>query len=730
MVGPNEKTRSNWRCQACLDANEECELGRTSNKPYAANLSNLSNGAARNHHQQLPAGRRSSQASGSFQQQSQSIEVDPHSHSFGLQDQVGSPREPSCSYEPGGDEPKEGSEMLLVRLADTEELEENQMITNGPDRIPNKVPNRVVYFGSDSIWLWAIRKARRNIPQQAISPRSISTQSPASNVHYEIPDTVDRQPYDVPADDFDWKQEEMNLLQKKGAFSLPPLHVQKALLDAYFRWVFPMQQLLDREQFLRDFEAGRASVLLLQALFFVGTTCCDDDIIREHWGTRRSAQVTLYRRVKALYDADYEQNQITVIQVLFSMTSWWGSPTDEKDFSHWLAAAVRLAQVNGMHRSTKHSHLSAKYRKLWKRIWWTLYVRDHFDAASLGRPMLIHDDDCDLELLDISDFMDESEDVREDHDTSSLLGAWHSVEMAKLAVLLGRIIRATQQDKNTHVFRKDMDAELSAWEKRLPERLRYDEHETDPRAKLFAAMLSLGFHWCKILLHRQIFLDTVPEHELSVAPVSANAVTRVVEDLLAEGVLHHASVYLIAILFACVTIHIIRLRQSEGSRRRVLQHKAQLCALGLAEFKDSWPFVGWMYRLFRNVLERLRVEDSPYEHHDPNFEQRPSIRRPPESDLSSLPANGTAAAESESTAIPMSFGGLDARSTGYQPAAAPPAHTTSGMASFDNFMDPFMSLDPTDWLNLHGETFGSLRAEDMTLPFPMNLLFDQNSSGS
>lgn len=63
-----------------------------------------------------------------------------------------------------------------------------------------------------------------------------------------------------------------------------------------------------------------------------------------------------------------------------------------------------------------------------------MQVRDHFDAASLGRPMLIHDDDCDVEPLDISDFRDETDDVREDHDTS-LLGAWHSVEMAKLAVL-------------------------------------------------------------------------------------------------------------------------------------------------------------------------------------------------------------------------------------------------------------------------------------------------------
>lgn len=169
----------------------------------------------------------------------------------------------------------------------------------------------------------------------------------------------------------------------------------------------------------------------------------------------------------------------------------------------------------------------------------------------------------------------------------------------------------------------------------------------------------------------------------------------------------------------------MRLRQSEGSRRRVLQHKAQLCVLGLAEFKDSWPFVGWMYRLFRNVLERLRVEDSPYEHHAVNFEQRPGIRRPAESDLSSLHADGTAAPQRESTTIPMSLGGVDASSTGYQPAAAPAAHTTSVVAFSDNFMEPFMSHDPIEWPDLHGEPFGSLQAEDMTLPFPMNLLFDQ-----
>lgn len=60
---------------------------------------------------------------------------------------------------------------------------------------------------------------------------------------------------------------------------------------------------------------------------------------------------------------------------------------------------------------------------------------------------------------------------------------------------VGRIIRATQQDKNTDVFRNDMDAELSTWQHGLPQRLRYNEHETDPRVKIFAAMLSLGFQY-------------------------------------------------------------------------------------------------------------------------------------------------------------------------------------------------------------------------------------------
>ena len=63
-----------------------------------------------------------------------------------------------------------------------------------------------------------------------------------------------------------------------------------------------------------------------------------------------------------------------------------------------------------------------------------MQARDRCDAASLGRPRLIHDDDCDVELLEPTDFEDKS------YHTTTYTGSvpfavGHSIEMAHLAVL-------------------------------------------------------------------------------------------------------------------------------------------------------------------------------------------------------------------------------------------------------------------------------------------------------
>ncbi|ETI19939.1 hypothetical protein G647_08954 [Cladophialophora carrionii CBS 160.54] len=600
----------------------------------------------------------------------------------------------------------EGSEMLLVRLTDIRDNDQVEPRT--------KVTNKVVYFGDESIWFYSLREARNSKSRCSVSPQSFSAQSVDRNIHYKVPQTLDDQPRDVPEDDAGLKQEEIHLLQHKGAFSLPPLGIQRGLLDAYFSWLHPLQPIIDKQQFLCVFNSGQAPIILLQALLFAGTTCCDESVILKYWPSRRSAQAALYKRTKALYDADQEQNRVTIVQVLFLMCFWWGSPTDNKDFSHWLAASIHLAQVMGMHRSTKHSQLSIKDRKLWKRIWWTLYVRDHFDAASVGRPMMIDDDDCDVEPLRETDF-------EHGEDEKPPLGAGHCIEMTKLAALSMRstlLPKANWADLNNLADSwKTIDNDLSGWEKQLPEQFRYHEGERSPQLKLFASMLTLGLHFCRIILHRKIFLDSKPKADsISMAPASANAVTRVVEELVTEGLLPRTQVHLIAVIFASFTIHVISMEQSLGARRRVLQHRAELCLLGLGEFRDYWPFVDWMYRLFSNLLPRLGLEDGSSEASD-NRELWNNQPRPENMILQDDLMDSTPEVPHDNQpTISLPMFDQNANSTAdVQPEFGARQQFMSGMFTSENFLDPFMPLDNLEWYDSNTASLAYLGGSGNTM---------------
>lgn len=46
------------------------------------------------------------------------------------------------------------------------------------------------------------------------------------------------------------------------------------------------------------------------------------------------------------------------------------------------------------------------YQKIWRRIWWTLYIEDMHYAAAYGRLPHIHPDFCDIQPLSEDDFQD------------------------------------------------------------------------------------------------------------------------------------------------------------------------------------------------------------------------------------------------------------------------------------------------------------------------------------
>lgn len=60
--------------------------------------------------------------------------------------------------------------------------------------------------------------------------------------------------------------------------------------------------------------------------------------------------------------------------------------------------------------SVENSQLSRQDKRLWKRIWWTLFTRDRSVAVALGRPVGINIDDSDVEMVSEDDFIEDEPD--------------------------------------------------------------------------------------------------------------------------------------------------------------------------------------------------------------------------------------------------------------------------------------------------------------------------------
>ena len=61
----------------------------------------------------------------------------------------------------------------------------------------------------------------------------------------------------------------------------------------------------------------------------------------------------------------------------------------------WIGAAVRLAQELGLHLESASASSDSESRK---RVWWAVYTWDRLLALETGKPALINDDDCEVDL--------------------------------------------------------------------------------------------------------------------------------------------------------------------------------------------------------------------------------------------------------------------------------------------------------------------------------------------
>lgn len=323
---------------------------------------------------------------------------------------------------------------------------------------------------------------------------------------------------------------------------------------------------------------------------------------------------------KLLYDFDYEIDRITLVQALLLMTFWYESPDDQKDTLYWMGVAVSLAYTIGLHRNTEASHMALNEKRLWKRIWWSCFMRDRLVALGMRRPTRIRVEDHDVPMLTLDDFQlqplsDSITSIPRDCTLARDVDMQRSlavmcVEKAKLSLCISSVLTTQYAVWNTHQgsFTADghttttmmllpkkpgsdisdvrnCDRQLQDWADELPPEASYRAFDAnDPMMKrspllLHIALVHLLYHTAISALYRPQVLPCAPSdwnshtrdhdtplHDISRKKVhsAATKITRIARDLHDRNLTQYLPSTGVTVLLPAIVIHLMDMKASEG----------------------------------------------------------------------------------------------------------------------------------------------------------------------
>lgn len=441
----------------------------------------------------------------------------------------------------------------------------------------------------------------------------------ADVVHYPLPENVRGSRARLTELD----NVEIDILHQRGAFLLPPRALCDELIDNFFKWVAPIVPVINRNRFMRQYKDPKnpPSLLLLQSILLAGSRVCTNPQLMDANGSTTPAAMTFYKRAKALYDANYEDDRVTIVQALVLMGWYWEGPEDvTKNVFYWSRVATIVAQGSGMHRSVEQSQLSKTDKRLWKRIWWTLFTRDRSVAVALGRPVHINTDDSDVEMLCEDDFIEVEDDSQEAEYSQNPLHVQFFLQYVKLCEIMGLVLSqqysvASKARRQNAIDLTHSDMALADWLQNCPKEVSWEPS----RHQFWSALLHSNYYTTLCLLHRAHMPPATshrggfPEDSAypsrNIAFQAAGMITSIIENLTAHGELQYSPAFMVYSLFSALIMHVYQNRSSIPSVVQATQERIRICMQGLKDVSRVWMVAKMVYTLFESILGNKVMEE-------------------------------------------------------------------------------------------------------------------------
>ncbi|KAK0636891.1 fungal-specific transcription factor domain-containing protein [Bombardia bombarda] len=441
-------------------------------------------------------------------------------------------------------------------------------------------------------------------------------QSTSDVVHYPLPDNVKGSKARLTELD----SVEIDILHQRGAFLLPPRSLCDELIDAYWTWVHPIVPVINRAKFMRQYKDPKnpPSLLLLQAILLAGSRVCSNPQLMDANGSTTPAALTFYKRAKALYEANYEDDRVTIVQSLLLMGWYWEGPEDvTKNVFYWSRVATIVAQGSGMHRSVEGSQLSKSDKRLWKRIWWTLFTRDRSVAVALGRPCHINLDDSDVEMLTEDDFIEEDSENPAEYPPDQIHVQFF-LQYVKLCEIMGLVLSqqysvASKGRRQNAIDLTHSDMALADWLQNCPKVVYWEMRSHH----FLSALLHSNYYTTLCLLHRahmppsgsSRFPEDSAYPSRNIAFQAAAMITSIIENLAAHDQLRFCPAFVVYSLFSALIMHVYQMRSPVPSIQQVTQDRIRACMGALKDISKVWLVGKMVYTLFESILGNKVLEE-------------------------------------------------------------------------------------------------------------------------
>lgn len=110
-----------------------------------------------------------------------------------------------------------------------------------------------------------------------------------------------------------------------------------------------------------------------------------------------------------MYNNGNERNKIVLLQSSLLIGFWHSDIEEHTQPWYWTGIAITLCQILGLHRdpgvSSYSSSITDRQRSFWRRLWWSCFFRDRWLGLTLGRPLRINLDFCDIPMPSVDDIL-------------------------------------------------------------------------------------------------------------------------------------------------------------------------------------------------------------------------------------------------------------------------------------------------------------------------------------